>query len=125
MVKICRNLGVGPGGFHQPRLKFGATLNRQIMCLGLNWDAQRYRYDLIRSFDGTEAPPIPPGFRALVHKALLDSHELIKEEYNVAEAEDVLPPITPNACIVGFYPAVTGKLGLHQVLTHLLYSIPK
>lgn len=115
MVKTCRNLGVGPGGFHQPLLKFGAKLNRQMMCLGLNWDARRYCYDVIRSFDGSKAPPIPPCFSALVQKAVLDSHEFIKNECNAMKAEDVLPPITPNTCIVGFYCAATGKLGLHQV----------
>ena len=70
---------------------------------------------VIRSFDGSDVPPIPLRFRFLVQRALQDAHALIRKEYNITKAEDILPPISPNTCIVNFYSAATGKLGLHQV----------
>lgn len=114
-MKICQKLGVGPGGFYRPGYKDGAKLHLQMMCLGLNWDPQRNCYEVIRSFDGSDVPPIPLRSRFLVQRALQDAHALIRKEYNITKAEDILPPISPNTCIVNFYSAATGKLGLHQV----------
>lgn len=96
-----------------------------MMCLGLNWDPIRHNYDVIRAADGYKVPALPSYFSFLVQKAMQDSHALVKKEYNVTQAEDILPPMTPNACVVGFYTAGTGKLPLQQVFTELLYVIQR
>lgn len=124
MTKTCQKLGVGPGGFYRPGYKDGAKLNLHMMCLGLDWDPPRKCYTAVRSFDGSAVPPIPLSFRFLVQRAMHEAHALIRKEYNVTNAEDILPSISPNACIVNFYSVATGKLGLHQVFAELLlYAI--
>ncbi|KAF3447995.1 hypothetical protein FNV43_RR08703 [Rhamnella rubrinervis] len=103
-----------PWGFYRPGYKGGAILHLQMMCLGMNWDPQRNCYEAIRSFDGSDVAPIPLRFRFLVQRALHDAHALVKKEYEITKAEEILPPISPNTCIVNFYSAATGKLGLNQ-----------
>ncbi|XP_057971959.1 uncharacterized protein LOC131160357 [Malania oleifera] len=114
IVKKCRDLGLGPGGFYQPGYSDGGKLRLQMMCLGLDWDPQTRKYDKTRLFDGSESPDIPREFDLLVKRAIQDSHALIKEDdVEVSNVEDVLPAMTPDICIVNFY-TTSGKLGLHQ-----------
>ncbi|KAF3451373.1 hypothetical protein FNV43_RR07468 [Rhamnella rubrinervis] len=103
IVRKCRTLGVGPGGFYEPVYKDGAKFDVQMMCLGLNWNPERLTYEFIRSVDGCDVPPIPAEFRYLAG-ILID----------VAQIRDVIPSFFPNTCIVSFYSAAIGKLGLHQ-----------
>lgn len=112
IVKKCRDLGVGQGGFYQPRYQDGAKLRLHMMCLGLNWDAQTRKYEKQRPFDNCEPPPIPHEFSLLVENSIRDSHSLIKEEFD-SNPEEVLPWMNPDICIVNFY-TTTGRLGLHQ-----------
>ncbi|KAJ0075683.1 hypothetical protein Patl1_33775 [Pistacia atlantica] len=116
MVKIlkeCRNLGLGPGGFYQPGYREGAKLNLKMMCLGKNWDPEKSAYEDIRSVDGAKPPMIPGYFDQLVRKAIQDSHALIGRNSGVWNVENELPRMSPDICIVNFY-AESGKLGLHQ-----------
>jgi hypothetical protein len=118
IVKNCRDLGLGPGGFYQPGFQGGGKLHLQMMCLGLNWDPQTRKYEDRRHFDGCEPPHIPHEFSLLVKRAILDAHALVKKECRVSNVEDILPSMSPNICIVNFY-TTSGKLGLHQVITEL------
>lgn len=114
IVKKCRVLGLGQGGFYQPGYQDGAKLRLQMMCLGLNWDPETRKYKEQRVFDGSKAPAIPHEFSLLVKRAIQDAHALIKKEYKVSNVEDILPSMSPNICIVNFY-TTRGRLGHHQV----------
>lgn len=100
IVKRCRELGVGSGGFYQHGYGEDTKMHLKMMCLEKNWDPQFGQYGDRRPFDGAKPPQIPPEFHSHVHSALKDSNAL-------------LPSISPDICIVNFY-SQTGRLGLHQ-----------
>eukprot|EP00258_Populus_trichocarpa_P037332 XP_024453351.1 uncharacterized protein LOC7461945 isoform X2 [Populus trichocarpa] len=70
IIKLCRDIGLGPGGFYQPVYRDGGRMHLKMMSLGRSWDPDR-------------------------------------------AAEDILPPLSPNICVVNFY-SESGRLGLHQ-----------
>ncbi|WVZ17632.1 hypothetical protein V8G54_010614 [Vigna mungo] len=113
IVKVCRELGVGRGGFYQPGYENGAKLRLKMMCLGMDWDPQTYKYGNKRLFDGSTPPSIPNHFSKLVTRAIQEAQSLTEKEYGACNVEDVLPSMTPDICIVNFYTE-NGKLGLHQ-----------
>ncbi|GFY95750.1 2-oxoglutarate-dependent dioxygenase family protein [Actinidia rufa] len=113
VVKMCRELGIGPGGFYQPGYNDGAKLRLQMMCLGQDWDPQTRRYQNQRRIDGSKPPGIPHDFILLVEKAIQDSHAFIEENYGVSNEEYKFPHMSPDVCIVNFY-TTRGRLGLHQ-----------
>ncbi|KAF3451992.1 hypothetical protein FNV43_RR08088 [Rhamnella rubrinervis] len=113
IVKVCRGLGLGPGGFYQPGYRDGAKLHLKMMCLGKNWDPETSEYGDQRPIDGTRPPIIPLEFNQLVEKAIKNSHSLIGNECKAGSVEDILPWMIPNLCIVNFYSS-SGRLGLHQ-----------
>lgn len=119
IVKLCRDLGLGPGGFYQPGYRDGAKLNLKMMCLGKNWDPETSKYGDHRPHDGDKPPCIPGVFFQLVENALKESHSLIKKTTKACKSEDILPPMTPDICLVNFYSS-TGRLGLHQVSTEVI-----
>ncbi|KAF3451389.1 hypothetical protein FNV43_RR07484 [Rhamnella rubrinervis] len=116
IVRTCRTLGVGPGGFYQPEYKDGTKLDLQMMCLGLNWDPKRLTYEFIRSVDGCEVPSIPRPLFCQICDAMANANRLFEKEDELfeKEGEDRLPFLIANVCIVNFYSAATGRLGLHQ-----------
>lgn len=121
-MKRCRDLGLGPGGFYQPGYRDGGKLHLIMMCLGKNWDPETSKYGDHRPTDGAKPPIIPVEFYQLVKKAIEDSHSLIQSEKGVANAEKLLPWMTPDICLVNFYSG-NGRLGLHQVcIIRLVYS---
>lgn len=107
IVKVCRELGLGDGGFYQPSYEDGAMLKLKMMCLGRNWDPQTSKYEYQRPCDGSVPPKIPDEFLTLVDSAIKDSHSLAKH------SNSKLPLISPDICIVNYY-ANNGQLGLHQ-----------
>ncbi|KAE9445717.1 hypothetical protein C3L33_22381, partial [Rhododendron williamsianum] len=113
IVKICRMLGIGPGGFYQPGYRDGAKLRLQMMCIGRDWDPQTRKYETHRAVDGSEPQAIPHVFRSLVQRAIQDSHALVGKHDEVCNVEDIIPDMSPNICIVNFYTN-NGRLGLHQ-----------
>ncbi|BFG36543.1 hypothetical protein CerSpe_228170 [Prunus speciosa] len=113
IVKKCRQLGLGPGGFYQPGFKDGAKLRLQMMCLGRNWDPETRKYGSRRTIDRTQPPGIPHEFSLLVKRAIEEAHAHIKEELRVSSVEEILPSISPDICIANFY-TTSGRLGLHQ-----------
>ncbi|XP_021731236.1 uncharacterized protein LOC110698133 isoform X2 [Chenopodium quinoa] len=113
IVRKCRELGIGRGGFYQPGYKYGAKLRMHMMCLGLDWDPQTRKYQERRRIDKSKPPRIPPEFLELVDRAMLDSLALISKDSDISDAEDILPRMNPDICIVNFY-SETGRLGLHQ-----------
>lgn len=120
-MKVCRDLGLGPGGFYQPGYRDGAKLHLKMMCLGKNWDPETSQYGDLRSIDGAKPPIIPLEFNQLVKKAIKDSHSIIGKESKAGNVEGILPWMSPNLCIVNFYSS-NGRLGLHQVSNETSYS---
>ncbi|XP_039053905.1 uncharacterized protein LOC120196095 [Hibiscus syriacus] len=113
IVRACRALGLGSGGFYQPGYRDGAKLHLRMMCLGKNWDPETGIYGDLRPIDSSVPPAIPREFYQLVEKAIKDSHSLIQQKTKASHAEDSLPWMSPNICIVNFY-SESGRLGLHQ-----------
>lgn len=113
IVKSCRDLGVGIGGFYQPGYRDGAKLLLRMMCLGKNWDPETSQYEDNRSADGAKPPAIPNLFNQLVKQAIEYSHSHLRETSKATDAEDILPWMSPDICIVNFYTS-SGRLGLHQ-----------
>ncbi|OIW17535.1 hypothetical protein TanjilG_22647 [Lupinus angustifolius] len=113
IVKRCRELGLGCGGFCHPGYRDGAKLQLKMMCLGKSWDPQTGQYTDNRLSDGAKAPDLPTEFNHLVEKAIEDSHALIKQHSKAKNPQNILPSMSPNICIVNFY-AHSGRLGLHR-----------
>ncbi|KAI5391398.1 hypothetical protein KIW84_076268 [Lathyrus oleraceus] len=113
IVKKCRDLGLGPGGFYQPGYADGAKLRLMMMCLGMDWDPQTRKYGYKRAIDGSKPPSIPHYFSKLVTRAIQEAHQLYNREWRKNYVEDILPSMTPDICIVNFY-STSGRLGLHQ-----------
>uniref|UniRef100_A0A9I9DZ03 DNA N(6)-methyladenine demethylase n=1 Tax=Cucumis melo TaxID=3656 RepID=A0A9I9DZ03_CUCME len=113
IVKKCRDLGIGAGGFYQPGYREGGKLHLKMMCLGKNWDPDSSTYGDVRPFDDTKPPNLPDEFYQLVEKAIKDSYAIIAKDSTIKNPERVLPWMKPNICIVNFY-SQNGRLGLHQ-----------
>ncbi|KAI3911306.1 hypothetical protein MKW98_010193 [Papaver atlanticum] len=113
IIKVCRDLGVGAGGFYRPCFENGGKMNLQMMCLGINWDPERKVYDSRQSVDDAIPPGIPDEFKQIVKRAVTESHALIKEKHKKCNPEDVIPSMQPDICIINFY-SKTGTLGLHK-----------
>ncbi|CAA0836222.1 2-oxoglutarate-dependent dioxygenase family protein [Striga hermonthica] len=114
IIKRCRELGCGPGGFYRPGYEDGAKLRLYMMCLGQDWNPQTRKYEKIRQHDNVVPPDIPHEFSSLIGRALSDSHAVFRRDMNSrANVEDILPAMSPDVCIVNFY-TTNGRLGLHQ-----------
>lgn len=113
IVKRCRDLGIGAGGFYQPGYREGGKLHLKMMCLGKNWDPDSSTYGDVRPFDDTKPPNLPDEFYQLVEKAIKDSYAIMGKDSTIKYPERVLPWMKPNICIVNFY-SQNGRLGLHQ-----------
>ncbi|CAL4936697.1 unnamed protein product [Urochloa decumbens] len=113
IVKVCRQLGVGYGGFYSPGYRDGAKLRLRMMCLGKNWDPDSCSYSDTRPFDGAQPPTIPEEFKKYVQDAIQASHEFLKQRIGAAKAMEELPLMSPDICLVNFYNS-SGRLGLHQ-----------
>ncbi|KAL2509813.1 uncharacterized protein Fot_33460 [Forsythia ovata] len=113
IVRRCRKLGLGPGGFYRPGYQDGAKLRLYMMCLGRDWNPQAKAYQERRQHDGAEPPSIPHEFTSLVRRAVDDSHTLIERHSMTMKVEDILPRMSPDVCIVNYYTS-NGRLGLHQ-----------
>ncbi|KAF3450606.1 hypothetical protein FNV43_RR06695 [Rhamnella rubrinervis] len=96
IVRTCRTLGVGHGGFHQSVCKDGGKIGPQMMHLGLN-----SIYEIINR---RKLPCIPLAFERKGRLALSSAQEFMKVDFNAgATYEDILPSFLIQACVVSFY----------------------
>ncbi|XP_039128391.1 alpha-ketoglutarate-dependent dioxygenase AlkB-like [Dioscorea cayenensis subsp. rotundata] len=123
IIRTCQKLGIGIGGFYQPSYSDGAKLHLQMMCLGKNWDPEA-KYVDIRPVDGAKPPEIPEVFQKLVKGAIQASHDFLLHQNKHINAEDELPNMSPDLCIINFYNE-NGRLGLHQDRDESPQSIAK
>ncbi|CAM6105444.1 unnamed protein product [Calypogeia fissa] len=120
IVKYCRNVGIGPGGFYQPQFGHNAKMNLQMMCLGMHWEPTTKTYETHGShYDNALPPSIPDSFTRLVDKALLAARVAVTQDSGEKskrvqlDKHSLVPTMVPNVCIVNFYER-SGTLGIHQ-----------
>jgi alkylated DNA repair protein (DNA oxidative demethylase) len=95
----CRALVDGAVPAYVPIVRGGGRMHVRMLCLGRHWNGRTYRYEPVRTdFDGLEAPPLPESFRALAREA----------------AADAGMPLDPDLCILNYYEASEGRMGMHQ-----------
>lgn len=117
IVKRCRSLGSGPGGFYQPSYGTTNKMHLYMMCLGMHWEPITKSYTMRRSFDNSPPPPIPSLFETLVAQCLRMARHAFQSEnesYPSTRGDmGMVPDMHPNICLINFYER-NGKLGLHQ-----------
>ncbi|KAL2622571.1 hypothetical protein R1flu_002776 [Riccia fluitans] len=120
IVRQCRQLGVGPGGFYRPQYREEDKMHLRMMCLGMQWQPTVRSYETRRTtYDNALAPPIPESFLRTVDKALSVAQILAAEENGgksrkvVIDQNSSVPNMAPDICIVNFYE-FSGNLGMHQ-----------
>jgi alkylated DNA repair protein (DNA oxidative demethylase) len=71
----------------------------RMLCLGRHWNGRTYSYERARAdYDDLDAPPLPESFRALARRI----------------AQDAGTALDPDLCILNYYDAAEGRMGLHQ-----------
>ncbi|OAE30814.1 hypothetical protein AXG93_857s1170 [Marchantia polymorpha subsp. ruderalis] len=120
IVKQCKLLGTGPGGFYQPQYDENSKMHLRMMCLGMQWQPTSRAYESRRTnYDNAMAPPLPESFLRLVEKAISVAKLHIAQESGgkakrvVINGNSPVPDMVPNVCIVNFYEH-SGNLGMHQ-----------
>lgn len=98
LVAECLALMDGAVPAYVPIVRGGGRMHVRMLCLGLHWNGQLYRYEPTRSdFDGRPVPPVPPAFAALAATC----------------ADRVGMRLAPDICIMNHYDD-DGRMGLHQ-----------
>lgn len=99
MVRECRALVDGPIPAYVPVVRGGGRMHVRMLCLGRHWNGRTYRYEDSRTdFDGLAAPPLPETFRRLAAEI----------------AASAGFPFDADLCILNYYGAEDGRMGLHQ-----------
>lgn len=107
LVGECLALMEGTVPAYVPTVRGGGRMHVRMLCLGLHWNGQLYRYEPRRSdFDGRPVPPVPKAFAALAATC----------------AERVGMCIAPDICIINYYDD-DGRMGLHQDKDESLESL--
>jgi alkylated DNA repair protein (DNA oxidative demethylase) len=95
----CREMLDGPAGGYVPRVRGGGLMRVRMTCLGRHWNATTYEYEPARTdHDGLPAAPIPDEWTSLAS----------------ALAREAGFALTPDICILNWYDAADGRMGLHQ-----------
>jgi alkylated DNA repair protein (DNA oxidative demethylase) len=99
LTEQCRALMDGAVPGYVPVVRGGGRMHVRMLCLGRHWNGQLYRYEPTRSdFDDLPAPPLPENFKALAREC--------------AEAAGM--ELDADLCILNYYEAPGGRMGLHQ-----------
>jgi alkylated DNA repair protein (DNA oxidative demethylase) len=98
LAAACVGLVDGGVPAYVPTVRGGGKMHVRMLCLGLHWNGQTYRYEPTRSdFDNRPVPPLPDAFKALARE--------------IAAAAGMR--LEADLCILNYYGA-DGRMGLHQ-----------
>jgi len=99
LVDQCRALVDGDVPAYVPVVRGGGKMHVRMLCLGRHWNGKTYQYETRRSdFDDRPAPPLPANLADLA----------------AAIARSVAMAFAPDLCILNYYDAADGRMGLHQ-----------
>ena len=129
LIDLCRSLGLPTStqpGFSTPGYTRGPDLNLKMFCLGQSWNPNASTgkgagYSAVDAATGKKVSKVPLALIDIVRK-----FQSIASDYLSAHgARDLLPTYTPDVCIVNYYSASSGKLGVHQDHSESKESISK
>jgi len=99
LVDQCRALVDGDVPAYVPVVRGGGKMHVRMLCLGRHWNGKTYQYETRRSdFDDRLAPRLPANLADLA----------------AAIARSVAMAFAPDLCILNYYDAADGRMGLHQ-----------
>ena len=99
IVERGRALSDGDVPAYVPVVRGGGRMHVRMLCLGRHWNGKTYRYEATRTdFDHQPAPALPDDFKQLARRI----------------AAAVGMTIDPDVCILNYYEADGGKMGVHQ-----------
>ena len=99
LVDQCRALVDGDVPAYVPVVRGGGKMHVRMLCLGRHWNGKTYQYETRRSdFDDRPAPPLPGNLADLA----------------AGIARSVGMAFAPDLCILNYYDAADGRMGLHQ-----------
>jgi DNA oxidative demethylase len=99
LVDQCRALVDGAVPAYVPVVRGGGKMHVRMLCLGRHWNGKTYAYEERRSdFDSLPAPPLPGNLAQLACDI----------------ARSVGMDVAPDLCILNYYDAAGGRMGLHQ-----------
>ena len=99
LIDQCRAIMDGPHGGYVPTVRGGGKMRVRMVCLGRHWNALTYTYESRRA-DHDDAPvaPVP--------------HDWVDMASRIAR--DAGFDFAPDLCIMNWYDAAEGRMGLHQ-----------
>ena len=99
IVERGRALSDGDVPAYVPVVRGGGRMHVRMLCLGRHWNGKTYRYEATRTdFDHQPAPALPDDLKQLARRI----------------AAAVGMAIDPDVCILNYYEADGGKMGVHQ-----------
>ncbi|CAI5515946.1 unnamed protein product [Closterium sp. Naga37s-1] len=115
IVKECRRLGLGPGGFYRPKFLNGGQMKLHMMCLGQqHWEPNLRTYQPRRTYvDDAKPPALPLSISSLAVQAVSAAQTAVRAASGSSN-KSILPDMTPSVCIANFYSPRRGALGMHQ-----------
>lgn len=111
MLDCIRHIGLlGFGtGFTTPGYKDGPNMNLQMLCLGMRWDPNTNRYHEMTEY-GKHLHRIPEELMKHATKMI----DMACEYLQTHGVGNVFSTYQPDVCIINYYSASSGKLGIHQ-----------
>src|ERR1044071_9698748 len=99
LIDQCRAIMDGPQGGYVPTVRGGGKMRVRMVCLGRHWNALTYKYESRRAdFDDAPVMPVPQDWIAMASRI----------------AGDAGFDFSPDLCIMYWYDAAEGRMGLHQ-----------
>jgi len=99
LIDECRAIMDGPHGGYVPTVRGGGKMRVRMVCLGRHWNALTYAYESRRAdYDDAPVAPVPRDWVEMASRI----------------ARDAGFDVAPDLCIMNWYDAAEGRMGLHQ-----------
>jgi DNA alkylation damage repair protein AlkB len=99
LIAQCFNILDGPHGGYVPTVRGGGKMRVRMVCLGRHWNALTYQYESRRAdYDDAPVAPVPQDW--------VETASRIAREAGF--------DFVPDLCIMNWYDAAEGRMGLHQ-----------